>query len=57
MLGQEVERLVDDVVPAGYHEVRWNGTNDTGVAVGTGIYFYRLRADNFVEVRKMIILK
>jgi len=56
-LGQEVTRLVDDVQPEGFHEVRWNGLNSSGATVGTGIYFYQLRADDFVQVKKMILVK
>jgi hypothetical protein len=56
-LGQEITRLVDDVQPEGFHEVRWNGLNSSGATVGTGIYFYQLRADDFVQVKKMILMK
>jgi hypothetical protein len=57
LLGQEVARLVDELQESGYHEVRWNGNNATGTAVGTGVYIYRIQAGDFVETRKMIFLK
>jgi hypothetical protein len=56
-VGQEVARLADEVQEAGYHEVRWNGTNGSGMPVSTGIYFYRMRAGNFVDTKKMILVK
>ena len=57
MLGQEVARLADEVQEAGYHEIRWNGTNTNGIAVGTGLYFCRVQAGDFVETKKMLLLK
>jgi hypothetical protein len=57
VLGQEVARIVDEAQPEGYHEVRWDGTNQTGTGVGTGIYFYRLRAGDFSETRRMLLVK
>ena len=50
-------RLVDGVESAGRYEVRWNGRNDAGLELGTGIYFYRLKAGSFVDVRKMLLMK
>ena len=56
--GQRVRTLVDDAVrPAGYYSVVWNGRDDTGHAVASGLYLYRLIADDLVEVRKMTLLK
>jgi hypothetical protein len=56
-LGQEVARLADEVQEAGYHEVRWNGTNGSGMPVSTGMYFYRMKAGDFVDIKKMLLLK
>jgi len=50
--GQEVLRLVESDQPAGYHQITWNAAN-----VASGMYFYRLRAGNFVQTRKMILLR
>ncbi len=41
----------------GRYEVGWNGTNDQGQGIASGIYFYRLRAPGFTKTRKMILLK
>ena len=50
-------RLVDGVQSAGRYEVRWNGRNDAGLDLSSGIYFYRLHAGSFVDVKKMLYLK
>ncbi|MCP4683847.1 MAG: T9SS type A sorting domain-containing protein [bacterium] len=57
VLGQKVRTLVEDVLPAGAHTVKWDGKNDAGLSVSTGVYFYRITAGDFVETRKMLLLK
>jgi hypothetical protein len=57
LLGQEIKRLVDEVQEAGYKSVEWSSTNNNGMAVASGVYFYRLQAGDFVQVRKMMVLK
>jgi len=57
ILGQAVRRLVDETRSAGRHTVRWNGNNDRGRAVASGIYFYQLQLESFVQIRKMILLR
>ena len=52
ILGQTVDVLLDRDLPAGYHEVDWNAGR-----YASGVYFYRLQAGNFVETRKMLLLK
>ena len=52
LLGEEVTRLVDRFQQAGEHRLAWNASN-----VSSGIYFYRLGIGNFVETKKMILLK
>lgn len=56
-IGQKVRTLYSGLKPAGYHTFSWNGTNETGVLVGAGIYVYQLRAGGFVQSRKMMFLK
>ena len=51
-LGREVARLVDGYLGAGYHTATWDATN-----VASGMYFYRLQAGDFVQTRKMVLLK
>jgi flagellar hook assembly protein FlgD len=55
--GRRVRTLVDTPHTAGAHTVTWNGTNDRGATVSSGIYFYRLRAGAFAETHKMVLLK
>jgi len=55
--GQKVRELVDEVLESGSHTVEWNGFDDTGRAVSSGIYFYRMRAGEYVGVRKMLLMK
>jgi flagellar hook assembly protein FlgD len=57
VLGQQVRTLVDEYMVAGYHEVSWNGRDDGGQAVSSGVYFYRLEAGQFGQTRKMMLVK
>jgi hypothetical protein len=57
LLGREVTRLVDEAQNPGYHETRWSGNNSSGNPVSTGIYFYRITAGQFTDVRKMMLMK
>jgi len=57
ILGQVVKSLVHDVQPSGSYTVRWDGTNDRGTPVSSGMYIYRLRAGSFVQSKKMMLLK
>ncbi len=56
--GQLVKSLVDEVKAPGSYTAQWDGRNDRGAAVSSGIYFYRIKAgDEFVSTRKMVLLK
>lgn len=58
VLGQRVRTVIGNVAhPAGSFEVVWDGHDDQGNAVGSGAYLYRLKAGDFTETRKMIMLK
>ena len=52
VLGNEVATLVDEYKPAGKYEVEFNASQ-----LSSGIYFYQLKTENFIETRKMILLK
>ncbi len=57
LLGQTVRTLIDDqIIPAGRHTVTWDGTDDFGNFSATGVYFYRLRTDNFRDIKKMLLI-
>ncbi|NIP42197.1 MAG: T9SS type A sorting domain-containing protein [candidate division Zixibacteria bacterium] len=55
--GQVVNTLVDEVRPAGKHTVTWNGTNQSGSRVASGVYFYRMETTAFQKTVKMILVK
>ncbi|MEW6685965.1 MAG: T9SS type A sorting domain-containing protein [Candidatus Edwardsbacteria bacterium] len=55
--GQLVKTLVNEPQKPGYYAVRWNGKNQSGVSVASGVYFYRLRAGDFTATKKMVILR
>ncbi len=57
VLGNEVATLVNEYKPAGFYEVEFNGHSDSGQNLSSGVYFYQLRINEFVETRKMILLK
>jgi flagellar hook assembly protein FlgD len=57
MLGQLVTTLVDDLQSAGQKSVVWNGTNDVGAGVSSGIYILRMTAGGFVETKRMLLIK
>jgi hypothetical protein len=57
VLGQHVKSLVDEYMRAGFQTVSWDGTDNSGRTVASGVYFYKLRADNFSATKKMLMLK
>jgi hypothetical protein len=57
MLGQRIRTLVNGSYKAGQHVVNWNGRNDTGILVPTGVYIYRIKAGDFVDAKKMVMIK
>ena len=57
MLGKEVKTLINQTHDAGYRSVIWNATNDFGKPVSAGVYLYQIRAGNFVQTKKMVLLK
>jgi len=57
ILGRHVKTLVDQVQPAGRHEITWDGTDSHGQAVASGMYFYRLTNGGRTESKKMVLLK
>lgn len=57
ILGQKVVTLIDEFQDLGKKTVLWDGRNEKGVEVSSGIYFYRIQAGNFSEARKMVVTK
>ncbi len=57
VLGQRVITLVDESQSAGDHVIQWDGKDDAGNIVSTGVYLYRIQAGEYVQTRKMLLLK
>jgi hypothetical protein len=57
VLGQKVNTLVNEELAPGPYTADWDGTAADGTPVASGIYFYRMEADNFVQTKKMMLLK
>ncbi|MBL7047476.1 MAG: T9SS type A sorting domain-containing protein [Candidatus Marinimicrobia bacterium] len=57
LMGREVKRLVSGRVVSGMHHVVWDGTNSIGKPVGAGVYLYQIRATDFIQTRKMLLLR
>ena len=57
LLGQQVKVLANDFMNAGRHLIDWNGLDTHGNSVASGVYFYELRAGNFVSKKKMLLLR
>ena len=55
--GQVVKALVNEFKEAGHYKVQWDGLNDRGENVASGVYFYRIKAGDFSATRKMVLLK
>jgi hypothetical protein len=54
-LGQGVKTLINGIKKLGHHQIEWDGRDNSGQMVSTGIYFYRLKTKNDIAVRKMIL--
>lgn len=57
VLGQQAKVLVNQQLPAGSYTVDWDGTDQSGNTVASGIYFYRLETGDFTASKKMLLLK
>lgn len=55
--GQKVATLVNGNMQPGFHSIRWNGTNEKGKQLASGMYFYRISSSKFTEVKKLILMK
>ncbi|MCK4537226.1 MAG: T9SS type A sorting domain-containing protein, partial [Candidatus Krumholzibacteria bacterium] len=55
--GQLVRSLTNEVWEAGSHTIDWNGKNDLGSSVASGVYFYKIEAGEFQSTKKMVLLR
>ena len=57
MLGREITQLVNTIQQAGFKSVQWDATDSMGKPVSAGVYLYQIQAGEFVQTRKMVLLK
>ncbi len=57
VLGKRIRTLVNGQLSAGFKTISWDGCNDLGQDMSTGMYFYRLQTDQLAETKKMLLLK
>ena len=57
VLGRKVRTLVSDRMDAGNHVINWDGLNDAGTDVASGMYVYRIKAGDFIAHRKMLLVR
>ena len=57
MLGNVVNNLVNTNQSSGYKSIQWNATNNQGEPVSAGVYLYKIQTGDFVDTKKMILLK
>ena len=57
MLGNVVNNLINTNQSSGYKSVQWDATNNQGEPVSAGVYIYKIQASDFVDTKKMILLK
>ena len=57
IIGQEIKTLFSGHQSAGYYSVKWNGTNNQGMKVASGLYIYKMEAGSFIDVKKIVFLQ
>lgn len=57
LLGQKIKTLVNEDKTAGSYTTTWNGTTDKGLYAASGIYFYRIKTENFSNTKKMLLIR
>ena len=57
MLGRQVKTLINHTQDAGYRSIIWDATNDYGKPVSAGIYLYQIQTGDFIQTKKMVLLK
>ena len=57
IVGQKVATLVDGSMEPGVYNIKWNGLNDKGSALPSGMYFYEMRSTGYHSVMKLVLVK
>ncbi|MCA9734280.1 T9SS type A sorting domain-containing protein, partial [candidate division KSB1 bacterium] len=55
-IGREIKTLYDGFKQAGSYQLTWDGTNDKGLSVASGIYFYRMQTKDFQSMKKLVLV-
>ena len=55
--GQKIKTIVNEILLAGVHTVVWDGTDENSKRVSSGVYLYKMQAGNYIETKKMILMK
>ncbi|MFH2035977.1 MAG: T9SS type A sorting domain-containing protein [Candidatus Zixiibacteriota bacterium] len=57
ILGRRVSSLINQQMPVGSHSIKWDGRNQNGDNVASGIYFYKIKTDQFSDTKKMVLVR
>jgi len=57
ILGQKITSLLNGYKDAGNHSIVWDGKNTNGFSVSSGVFFYKIQIGNFVQIKRMILVK
>jgi len=57
ILGRLVRTIVDEDMSPGFYSKHWDGLNDNGFGISSGVYFYSITAGDFRQTKKMLLLK
>jgi flagellar hook assembly protein FlgD len=57
IIGRQIKTLINSSQTAGYKSIQWNATNSTGQSVSAGVYLFKIQAGNFIQTKKMVLLK
>ncbi|MDI6739676.1 MAG: FlgD immunoglobulin-like domain containing protein, partial [Candidatus Edwardsbacteria bacterium] len=57
LTGQLVKTLVDKPLGPGYYQANWDGKDNSGIRVSSGIYFYRMTAGEFSDIKKLMLMR
>ena len=57
LAGQKIKTLVSNEHQPGRYKIQWNATNDLGSPVSTGMYIYRIKAKDFISVKRLLLMK
>ncbi len=55
--GQKIKTFKKENLPAGNHQIEWNGLDENGHKTASGIFFYHLKTKNYSSIKKMVMLK